>query len=118
MSASDMGIPDLIDDTSMEWLSLSLRYIETGHNTSFFVEYLRALVNASPNRVTAIYLEMFENGIYPDFDKAHIVSTVEALYAAGHHEGGDSISRSYMIRGYDFLQDVYSRHQEEAPGRR
>lgn len=102
---------ELIDDASLERLRFSLPYIEKGHNTSFLVEYLRPLADVSPSTVTAIYLQMFDYGIYPDFDKAHIVATVEALYQAGHQLGGDSISRSYLMRGYDFLQDVYSRHQ-------
>lgn len=103
---------DTIDPESLRWLLFSAPYVERTHNTWFFVECLDRLVSVSPHEVGLIYIEMLENGIYPDYDQAHITHTVEALYTEGEKGLADRICNLYGSERYYFLKDIYDRHRD------
>ena len=104
-----------IDTRSLEWLKRSAKLVERQYNSPMLVEYLRDLAEPSPEGVTEVYMEMFSSGIYPDFDTNNIILTVETIYKAGRRELADSICNSYLMHGYDFLSEVFSRHHQELP---
>jgi len=103
---------DSIDPESLGWLLLSAPYVERNHNTWFFVECLDRLAPVSPHEVGLIYIEMLENGIYPDYDQAHITHTVETLYAEGEKALADRICNLYGSNRHYFLRDIYDRHRD------
>jgi len=103
---------DTIDPESLRWLLFSTPYVERNHNTWFFVECLDRLVSVSPHEVGLVYIQMLENGIYPDYDQAHITHTVETLYAEGEKELADRICNLYGSKRHYFLRDIYDRHRD------
>ena len=106
----------IIDDKSFKWLMLSAPYVREDYNDSFFVEYLDELKDKGDAEKVAeyigkIYLKMLER-VTPDFDQAHIRSTLEFLYNAGAAVIANRICNTYGGEQQHFLRDIYVKYNE------
>lgn len=102
---------DKIDEETLEWLKLSAKYVERGFDSASFVEALREHVPQTPREVGMIYLEMLNNGVYPDYPPTDIQETIHILYNQGYKEDADEICNLYAAAGFDFLRSLYEEHQ-------
>jgi len=103
-----------IDNESFNWLMTSAPYVHVNFNSPFFIEYLDNLKDKdsnSPKYVGKIFLKMLES-FTPDYDQKHIRSIVENLYNSGQKAIAGKICNIYGSRGYEFLRDIYKKHQE------
>ena len=107
-----------IDDESFKWLMTSAPYVHVNFNSPFFIEYLDNLKDKdsnSPKYVGKIFLRMVERmpaGLISDDDQKHIRSIVENLYNSGQKAIADKICNVCGSKGYEFLRDIYEKHQE------
>ena len=85
---------------------LSARYIKPHY--SEFVEELNRLMTKSPKYTGDIFLTMIEAGHYFYFDKEKIITFITGLYENGEKESADKICNTYLLHGFDFLNDVYT----------
>ncbi len=99
-----------IDQESLNWLQLTARYADRGHDTPTLVESLDQLADASPRNAGLVFLEMLNNDIYPEYDTQHIISAVEKIYLAGERNLGNSICNMYLQRGHEFLRELFDRY--------
>jgi predicted RNA-binding protein with EMAP domain len=105
-----MALITKIDEESFEWLKLSSRYVDVTHNSSFFIEHLNRLVKVNPKEVGAIYIEMLNANVYPNYEEENIKNIVTILYDEGQKEDADRICTIYMAQQYDFLMPVYEKY--------
>jgi len=103
---------DSIDTDALNILRLTAKYADRNHETPVLVENLDRLADNSPHNVGEVFLEMLNNDIYPDYEVAHITSAVEKIYCAGERDLGNSICNLYLQRGYEFLREVFDRHNQ------
>lgn len=107
---------DKIDEETLEWLKLSTKYVGRRFNSAFFVEALRGHVPQTPKEVGVIYLEMLNNGVYPDYPPTDIQEIVCILYNQGYKEEADEICNLYAAAGadakviFDFLRPFYEKY--------
>ncbi|AXV37950.1 MAG: hypothetical protein CIT01_06925 [Methanobacterium sp. BRmetb2] len=103
---------DEIDDELFEWLMLSAKYLKRGSNHRLIVENLLNCVEKSPKKVAEIFIEMLNNGAYPDYKQENIVKIVEILYEKGEKESADKICNLYGERNVHFLREIYKKYNE------
>lgn len=103
---------DKIDSENFEWLKLSAKFINVDYNSPNFIEHLDVLKNKgnSAHYIGDIYFEMLNN-FTPDYDKKHIVSTVEYLSSLNGKERDDAkkICEIYGKRGDDDLRPIFDK---------
>ena len=103
---------DEIDDELFEWLMLSAKYVKIGSNHRLIIENLLKCVEKSPEKVAEIFIEMLNNGAYPDYRQENIVKIVDVLYGKGEKESADKICNLYGEKNKHFLRDLYKRYNE------
>ena len=101
---------DTIDERSLGLLKLSARHSGAGYETPFFVEQLDRLADSSPRGAAEVYVEMLENGVFPDYDMTHITSFIEKVYSAGELDLGNTICNLYMDRGFERFREIFEIH--------
>ena len=106
-----LELTDKIDEETLEWLTLSAKYVGRGFDSASFVEALREHVPQTPKAVGVLYLEMLNNKIYPDYDSTDIQETIRILYNQGYKEDADEICNRYAAAGFDFLRSLYEEYQ-------
>ena len=108
---------DKIDEEALEWLKLSAKYVEPGVNSVFFVEALRKHVSQTPKEVGAIYLEMLNNKVYPDYPPTDIEEIICILHNQGYKEEAYKIRDLYARKGFsekvgfEFLRPLDEKYQ-------
>jgi hypothetical protein len=105
-------ILDGIDDEKMQWILLSVSYMEQYHQSTFLIEYLAKFEDKpSIERVGKIYLELLKYGT-PIFKQEDIKVVVEKLYKYGLKADADTICNIYGQRGSDFLKEIWKANQQ------
>ena len=103
---------DSLGSEAVDWLRLSISHFRTEQDAWFLIEYLHQLVDANPEQVASVYLEILRQGLYPTFGKEdHIIPIVDTLYEKGEKDSADRICNLYGAERHDFLRPVYDRHQ-------
>lgn len=105
-----LDIVDEIDDDINEWVKLTAKYVNVGYRASNLIKYLTKHVDKTPKNVAEIYVEMLNEGTYPDYNKEEIRKIVESLYQKGEKEYADTICNMYGEVGYYFLRDLYEQN--------
>jgi hypothetical protein len=103
---------DELDDEVFEWLMLSVKFMKTGYNCWIFIENLLKYIEKSPKKVAKIFIEMLNNGIYPDYKKENIQKIVEILYEKGEKESADKICNMYGKKNMHFLRELFKKYNE------
>jgi hypothetical protein len=106
-----LSLIDEIDEETLRWLKLSAKHIQKDFNTAFFIEYLLKHTPKTPAKVGQIYLNMLDEGIYPDYDREDIQKIVQILYDQDQKEIADKICICYLREGFNFLEPIYERHR-------
>ena len=102
-----LSLVDSIDDQILEWLKLSVKYIETNFNSPFLIEYLLPHAAKTPEKVGQVFTAMLNAGNYPQYKKENIQDIVRTLYSHQQKEIADTICNLYMAKGIDFLRQIY-----------
>lgn len=102
---------DSLDSEAVDWLQFSISHFRTEQDAWFLIEYLHQLVDANPQEVGTVYLDILDHDIYAAFDKDHIIPIVDTLYDKGEKQLADRICNLYGAKGHDFLRPIYERHQ-------
>lgn len=105
-----LDIVDEIDDDIKEWVKLTAKYVNVGYRASNLIKYLTKHVDKTPKNVAEIYVEMLNEGAYPDYNKEEIRKIVESLYQKKEKEYADTICNMYGEVGYYFLRDLYEQN--------
>jgi vacuolar-type H+-ATPase subunit F/Vma7 len=103
---------DEIDDEVFEWIMLSAKYIKIGSNHRSIVDNLLKCVEKSPEKVSKIFIEILNNGTYPDYKKENIQKIVEILYQKGKKESADKICNMYGKKNIHFLRELYNQYND------
>lgn len=105
-----------IDSENYKWLKLSAKFINVDYNSPNFIEYLDILKDKgnSAQYIGKIYLEMLNN-FTPDYDKKHIISTIDYLSSLSDKERDDAkkICEIYGKRGDDDLRVTFDKYFSE-----
>jgi hypothetical protein len=115
LSKLTIFLPEINDDNYL-WLLQTAPYVKENFNSPFFIEYLDGLKGKGDKVKTAcfigdIFLKMLEH-FTPDYDTSHICSIVGFLYEAKATEKAIEICNIYGSRGYEFLRDIYEKHNK------
>lgn len=106
-----LALVDEIDDQILGYLKTSVSYIESKTDELLFIEDLLRHVATEPAKVSEIYLEMLDAGIYAEFRKNQIQQIIQALYDQGQREAANKICNRYGEAGFDFLRATYRQNQ-------
>ncbi|MCK4968590.1 MAG: hypothetical protein KAS12_06040, partial [Candidatus Aenigmarchaeota archaeon] len=107
-----LSLIDEIDEQTLTWLKLSVKYIQIDYNASFFVESLLKHVKKTPEYVGELYFEMLNEGIFPEYKKEDIQKIVEILFQQGQKETATRIYNMYKSEGFEFLDEVWE-HRDD-----
>lgn len=108
-----LSLIDEIDEQTLEWLKLSVKY-QTDYGASFFIECLLKHVEKTPAEVGEIYLEILKTGVYhPTYKEEDIQMIVRVLYEQNQKETADRICNLYLEKGFDFLRTIYENHRND-----
>lgn len=88
-----------------EWLLFSTKHIKSSN--FFIVENLLNCIEKSPKEVAAIFIEILNNGTYPEYKKEDIINIVETLYEKGEKESAGKICNLYGMNNMHFLRPLY-----------
>ena len=102
---------DKIDEETLEWLKLSAKHVKQDFNLAFFVEALRKHVSQTPEEVGAIYLEMLNSEVYPDYPPTDIQEIVRILYNQEYQEAAAEICNLYATAGREFLKPLWEEYR-------
>jgi len=83
-----LSLIDKIDDQISEYLKVSAPYIQKT-DEYFLIEYLLRHVSDEPAKVSEIYIEMLNAGVYPDIKQENIKEIVGILYDQGQRESAE-----------------------------
>ncbi len=97
----------------MPYLKLTAKYTEKNHNSYFIVEELEQLVKSNPKYVGLLYIDMFNNGVYPTYKQEQIQNTIELLYQLNEQENALLICNLYKKRGIYFLNEVSKKYSDK-----
>jgi hypothetical protein len=107
-----LSLIDEIDDQTLEWLKLSVKYIRPDFSANIFIESLLRHAPRTPAYVGKIYLGMLNAEVYPDYEKEDIQEIVRILYDQGQKELADRICNLYGAKGFEFLKIIFEDHQD------
>lgn len=105
-----LSLVDNIDEQIFEWLKCSIKYLDKNYNSPYLIEYLLNHIHETPSKVGHLYLEILNNGLFPEFKREDIQQIVEILYNKGEKETANRICTQYQSRGITFLQQTYKNH--------
>lgn len=101
---------DEIDQELFEWLMFSAKYIK--RLNFFIVKNLLNCIEKSPKEVATIFIDILNNGTYPEYKKEDIIKIVEILYEKGEKESADKICNLYGGNNIHFLRPLYDQHNK------
>ncbi|GAH48688.1 unnamed protein product, partial [marine sediment metagenome] len=99
-----LSLIDEIDEQILNWLKLSVKYIQVNFNTPFFIEYLLKHASSSPEKVGELYIEMLNSNVYPKYKMENIQEIVQILYNEKQNKIADKICNMYGEKGFNFLR--------------
>lgn len=79
----------------------------------FFIKYLLRHVSSEPAKVSEIYIEMLNAGVYPDIEQENVEEIVGILYDQGQREAADRICNLCGEKGINSLRKVFEKHRED-----
>ena len=97
---------------SLEWLKLSARYVDVGHDSPTLIEQLDRLADTSPKEVGDVYVDMLDNDVFPMYEMKHVESSVEKLYLAGLLDAANVICNLYLEKGFENLRSLFRKYNE------
>jgi len=111
---SDLGLLTAylrsIEGEQERWLLEIAPYIDVNHNANFLLEYLDALVEASPSRVASITLAIAKSTRgYSDF-AGRFESIVEKLFRLGHRDAAKAICNQEGLLDLPGVEKLYREH--------
>ena len=101
---------DTINDEIMDYLKLTAKYTDKGHNSYFIIEQLERFVENNPRYVGELYIEMLTNDIYPSYKQEKIENTIESLYQLGEKDNASKICNLYRKKGIYFLNEISKKY--------
>lgn len=107
-----LSLIDRIDDQLLEYLKVSAPYIQK-MDEYFFIKYLLRHVSSEPAKVSEIYIEMLNAGVYPDIEQENVEEIVGILYDQGQREAADRICNLCGEKGINSLRKVFEKHRED-----
>lgn len=108
-----LALTDNIDEDVFEWLKFSTKYIGINFNGYSFVENLLKHVENTPEEVGNLYLEMMENGFYPDYKKENIIELIKELSINNQYDKAFMICTQYLNNGIDFIKPTLKSIKEK-----
>jgi hypothetical protein len=106
-----------LDGPAWSMLSPSLSYLQPGHDTVTLLKHLVRLTDSAHAVAIGyagdVFLKIIER-FHPDYDRNHIVTLVERLFAAGDpscRDKAERICESYTKQGMFFLKNIYDNYR-------
>lgn len=103
---------DDIDDENVNWIKMTIPYIEMNYQESSFIKYLKKFdIKSSLNYVADIYLYFFQNKKTPLYEGEDITAVVRNIFGKSKYDDilydkAMKICKHYRDRGYYFLEDI------------
>ncbi len=102
-----------IDEEIYNWMFESTKYSDVHHKNPFIVDYLRKHVENTPEYVGKLYVNILENGRYPDYKVENIIEIVEIMAVKDQTKLARQICNMYLLKGYDFMRPTLEKIRGE-----
>jgi hypothetical protein len=105
---------DVIDENIFDLLQrVTVKCLGEDTNAAYFIEYLLNHVEKTPDRVGDLYLDILNNGNYPQYKDLDIFAIVQGLYKCEEKEKADRICNLYNQKGIYFLRDIFELYNKK-----
>jgi len=97
---------DEIDDDVFEWLTFSVKHINSHIDSTFLIEYLLKHADKTPGKVGDLYITVLISGYYPEYKQEHIIELIAKLNSNKQREKALKICNLYLNNGLEFVRSV------------
>ncbi|OGU55969.1 MAG: hypothetical protein A2X64_08845 [Ignavibacteria bacterium GWF2_33_9] len=106
-SSKFIYLADEIDEDIFTWLKFAARHINNNFHYPFFIEQLLKHVDNTPKAVGDLFIEMLNNGFFPEYKIEYIIEIISKININNFGELAVKICNLYLLNGVEFVRPIY-----------